>query len=189
MIEHENSTNPADLKHLKQFFECVTNGDWENAKQWQDNKIPVRAIDPRDESGDTALHVAAKQGHAEIVEALVRDMTREDLEKTNADGYTALGCAVNKGYGGAALVEIATYMVEKNNNILRLGAPPRNSIPVVEACGWSRWELARYLHSKTSHPDLETHGAQLLIFCFRQMEGLGKFQTFIQIISGFLNFF
>ncbi|KAL6559084.1 hypothetical protein OROHE_006453 [Orobanche hederae] len=175
----ENNRNDLTLVHG--FFHFVHRDDWVNAKECLnrllDSKVALKAKDPRDKSGDTALHIAAKLGYTYIVKELVMLMVDNPqiLEVENAAGYTALGSAISIGGEEAKLTEMISYMVDKNKNILSTGIPPKNSIPVVEACGWDRWELANYLYSVTPKDQelWEGHnGAQLLIYCFRHMKGL-----------------
>lgn len=107
-------------------------------------------------------------------------MREEDLVVKNSRGYTPLGIGARKGYGGAANAEeVARYIVEKNKNVLTIGInPPHNWLPVVEACSWNRWELARYLYSVTPHAVLLTEtrpdGPQILTYCFKHIKGFGK---------------
>ncbi|KAM5575594.1 hypothetical protein ABKV19_014512, partial [Rosa sericea] len=84
------------------FTEFVSEGDWDEAKECLklkelDLHSAVRAIDPRDEYGDTAIHVAASKGHVNIVKDLVLLMTQEDLKMKNAKGDTALHAAAWNG--------------------------------------------------------------------------------------------
>lgn len=64
-------------------------GDWGNAKQCL-RALPgaIITVDPRDENGDIALHVAARKGHLHIVKELVLLMRRVDLQAKNAKGST-----------------------------------------------------------------------------------------------------
>ncbi|XP_061988922.1 uncharacterized protein LOC133707372 isoform X2 [Rosa rugosa] len=84
------------------FTEFVSEGDWDKAKECLklkelDLHSAVRAIDPRDGCGDTAIHVAAWNGHVNIVKELVLLMTQEDLKMKNAEGNTALHVAAWNG--------------------------------------------------------------------------------------------
>ncbi|KAM5575565.1 hypothetical protein ABKV19_014494 [Rosa sericea] len=169
--------NADDFKLYKPFFDQVHTGDWPKAKQCLkllNVNEAVRVANPS--HGNTALHIAAKEGHAHIVKELLLLMTEEDLEIKNARGYTALATAVRKGYGGAANAEVVSDIVKKNKNVLTISLPPHNWFPVVEACSWNRWELARYLYYLTPHEDLMTEsrrdGPQILTYSFKHMQGL-----------------
>ncbi|KAL6179422.1 hypothetical protein ACLB2K_050937 [Fragaria x ananassa] len=103
-----------------QFTEFVREGDWDKAKECLklknlDLHSAVRAIDPRDKFGDTAVHVAARQGHVNIVKELMLLMTHEDLKMGNARGDTALHVAAANGQL-QTVKELVLLMGEKRNN-------------------------------------------------------------------------
>ncbi|XP_040368005.1 uncharacterized protein LOC112180081 isoform X2 [Rosa chinensis] len=174
----ENNTNK--FKRYETFFNHVSSGNWPEAKKClEEVGIDINeAVRVRDLKYQyTALYLAAKEGHAKIVKELLSFMTEKELEVKNTSGYTPLGIVAKKDYGGESNAkEVARYMVEKNKNVLTIGInPPHNWFPVVEACSWNRWELARYLYSVTPHEDLlaETRpdGPQILTYCFKHMKG------------------
>ncbi|XP_040367940.1 uncharacterized protein LOC112179837 isoform X4 [Rosa chinensis] len=103
------------------FTKFVSEGDWSKAKEYLklkelDLHSAVRAIDPRIGFGDTAIHLAARQGHVNIVKELVLLMTPEDLKMKNAKGATALHAAA---WSGQLLTvkELALLMGEEINTV------------------------------------------------------------------------
>ncbi|KAL6179427.1 hypothetical protein ACLB2K_050942 [Fragaria x ananassa] len=108
------------FKPYVQFTEFVSEGDWDKAKECLklknlDLHSAVRAIDPRDKFGDTAVHVAARKGHVNIVKELMLLMTHEDLKMENARGATALHVAAANGQL-QTVKELVLLMGEKRNN-------------------------------------------------------------------------
>ncbi|XP_050378548.1 uncharacterized protein LOC126795853 [Argentina anserina] len=94
--------NVENFEPYIQFTKYVSEGDWDKAKECLklkqlDLHSAVRAIDPRDEFGDTAIHVAARSGYVHIVKELMLLLTREDLKMKNAQGSTALHLAALNG--------------------------------------------------------------------------------------------
>ena len=88
----ENSVE--NFKPYIPFTKFVSEGDWDKAKECLKLKgldllSAVRAIDPKDEYGDAAIHVAAIKGHVNIVKELMLLMTHEDLKMGNARGYSS----------------------------------------------------------------------------------------------------
>ncbi|KAL6216511.1 hypothetical protein ACLB2K_009734 [Fragaria x ananassa] len=83
--------NAKQLERYIPFLDYVIAGDWGNAKQCL-RALPgaIITVDPRDENGDIALHVAARKGHLHIVKELVLLMRRVDLQAKNAKGSTAI---------------------------------------------------------------------------------------------------
>ncbi|KAL6184697.1 hypothetical protein ACLB2K_046097 [Fragaria x ananassa] len=114
----ENSAE--NFKPYIPFTKFVSEGDWDKANECLklkglDLHNAVRAIDPRDKYGDTAVHVAARQGHLNIVKELMLLMTHEDLKMGNARGDTALHVAA--AFGQLQTVkELVSLMGEKRNN-------------------------------------------------------------------------
>lgn len=165
----------------KLLFDYVSNGDWDNAKTYllelgSDASHAVRA---RDSRGDTAIHVAVLLGHVHIVKELVKLMTEQDLEIKNNIGSTPLHVLVHNCKAEEHVIEMARYMVEKNNRLLTISSPVKNCIPVVDACGWNKWELGRYLYSVTPPEALMAdngpHGAVLTSICLSRMKMLGTY--------------
>ncbi|XP_062028348.1 uncharacterized protein LOC133744224 [Rosa rugosa] len=103
------------------FTEFVSEGDWDKAKECLklkelDLHSAIRAIDPRDGFGNTAIHVAARNGHVNIVKELVLLMTHEDLKMKNAKGSTALHLAARNGHLHT-VKELVLLMGEELNSI------------------------------------------------------------------------
>ncbi|KAH7510934.1 hypothetical protein FEM48_ZijujUnG0064000 [Ziziphus jujuba var. spinosa] len=79
-------------------------------------------------------------GHMNIVELLVQNMSPEDLEITDDDGFTALAVAIISN----ATRRIAECMVGKNARILTIKG--YNMLPVAMAFRYGHKELGRYLY-------------------------------------------
>ncbi|KAL6221266.1 hypothetical protein ACLB2K_009017 [Fragaria x ananassa] len=103
ILRGNNVENSAEnFKPYIPFTKFVSEGDWDKAKECLKLKgldllSAVRAIDPKDEYGDAAIHVAAIKGHVNIVKELMLLMPQEDLRMKNAKGCTALHLAVFNG--------------------------------------------------------------------------------------------
>ena len=91
----------------------------------------------------TALHVAADAGHVNIVEELVKQMSEEELEMKDIQGFTALALATYNGN-----YRMAECMLRKNENLIRI-ATNDGDIPVVLALYYGHLKLARYLYLLT----------------------------------------
>ena len=117
-------------------------GDWNAAKEFL-NRHP-RAISAKiTVTEKTALHVAAEAGHVHIVEELVKQMSEENLEIKDFEGFTALArAACNGNY------RIAECMLGKNENLISIGNDNGN-IPVVLALFNGHLKLSRYLYLLT----------------------------------------
>ncbi|KAM5573772.1 hypothetical protein ABKV19_013360 [Rosa sericea] len=171
----ENNANNFD--RCKPFFDYVNHGDWDNAKECllglgSDADKTLRATDPYYQS--TALHVAALNGNVHIVKELVQLMTPEDLEIKDHIGATPLGVLARECKVEGDAIEMAKYMVEKNNRLVWIPVTFSGYIPLVEDCVWSKWELGRYLYSVTPTealmPHNGPHGASLLCECFGRLK-------------------
>ena len=114
-------------------------GDWNAAKELL-NRHP-HAISAKITGRDkTALHVATEAGHANIVEELVKQMSEENLEIKDDEGFTALAVA---SYNGN--YRMAECMLGKNENLIRIATNERN-IPLKLALFNGHLKLARYLY-------------------------------------------
>ncbi|XP_026444213.1 uncharacterized protein LOC113344459 [Papaver somniferum] len=82
-------------------YKAAKEGDWKKAKNFIDNNDKDgkdTAVTARiTVSNDTALHIAAAEGHSDFVEELVKLMTSEQLELKNFDNETALQLAAVAG--------------------------------------------------------------------------------------------
>ncbi|XP_040368118.1 uncharacterized protein LOC112177784 isoform X2 [Rosa chinensis] len=173
----ENNANNFD--RYAPFFDYVMGGDWDNAKECllglgSDADNALRATDPYYQN--TALHVAALNGKVHIVKELVQLMTPEDLEIKGHNGATPLGALARQCKVEGDAIEMAKYMVEKNNRLFSIPVTLSNRIPVVEAASWSKWKLGRYLYSVTPTealtPQNGPHGAMLLVQCLGRLKML-----------------
>lgn len=93
--------------------------------------------------GETALHIAAAEGQAEIVEWLFSQMTPQQLIQENRWGRTALSCA----HPGGDITMIRP-MVDKNAELLTL-KNDEICTPVVEAASYGHVDLVLYLCHRT----------------------------------------
>ncbi|KAI6704796.1 hypothetical protein NL676_007758 [Syzygium grande] len=92
---------------------------------------------------ETALHIAAGEGHREFVEELVKMMLPEDLELQNKDGDTALYFAAASGDR-----EMAKALVDKNPR-LPLIRGNNEATPLYIAALLGKQDMVRYLLSVT----------------------------------------
>ena len=134
-------------------------GDWNAANEFLNrhpNTISAK-ITIRDQ---TALCVAAEAGHVHIVEELVKQMSEENLEIKDIDGYTALALAAYVGN-----YRMAECMLEKNEKLIGI-ATENGTIPVVLALKNGHLKLARYLYLLTPPeilmPENGTMGASVV---------------------------
>ncbi|XP_062029415.1 uncharacterized protein LOC133745368 isoform X2 [Rosa rugosa] len=173
----ENNANNFHDRYIP-FFRYVEDGDWDNAKECllglgSDADNALRA---KNSYQNTALHVAAIYRHVHIVKELVQLMTPEDLEIIGELGATPLVALTRNCKVEGDSIEMAKYMIEKNNRLVWIPVTFSNMIPVVEACGWSKWELGRYLYSVTPTealtPQNGPSGTELLRLCFVRLKML-----------------
>ena len=123
-------------------YKALQIGDWNAANKFLDRNL--HAISAKITVTDkTALHVAAEAGHVHIVEELVKQMSEENLEIKNTDGYTALARAAYSGN-----YRMAECMLEKNENLISY-RDNNGDIPVVLALLNGHLKLGRYLYSLT----------------------------------------
>ncbi|ONI18753.1 hypothetical protein PRUPE_3G236600 [Prunus persica] len=93
-------------------------------------------------------------------------MTEKDLEIEDGDGFTAFFYALLKG-----MAAIVAKMVKKNKNLVtKRFTNSKDRTPVLVACGWGHWEIARFLYSRTPIHVLTQDkngrdGAQLISYC------------------------
>ncbi|KAL6184680.1 hypothetical protein ACLB2K_046080 [Fragaria x ananassa] len=121
----KNNYSEDDFERYIPFTICVINGDWDKANEYireLDNPCgAVTAVDPTDDYGYTALHVAAREGHLDVFRGLVSLLkTRQEdhLELKTAEDFTTFGSAITLGVSEEILVEKAKYMVEQYENTL-----------------------------------------------------------------------
>ncbi|XP_019647742.1 PREDICTED: death-associated protein kinase 1-like [Branchiostoma belcheri] len=85
----------------EQFFQAVRDGDVETVRRGLEEGVDVNMRLPQTTSflgwyGDTALHVACRGGHDEVVELLIKNQA--DLNVTNQNGDTGLHVACRVDY-------------------------------------------------------------------------------------------
>ncbi|XP_040996431.1 uncharacterized protein LOC121242586 isoform X2 [Juglans microcarpa x Juglans regia] len=130
---------------------ALQSGDWNSAKEFlklQPNSKTAKITT----LGKTALHVSVEAGHVHIVEALVEEMSEDDLEVQDNFGDTAL---LETTYSGQ--YKMAECMLRKNKRLVSMGrAIPGGfqMLPVVMALSNGYIKMARYLYSLTPLEDL-----------------------------------
>ncbi|XP_026432504.1 uncharacterized protein LOC113329894 isoform X3 [Papaver somniferum] len=153
--ERPNSKAPetAELQRHLPLYRAAKKGDWQKANNHiVNNRDAVTARITI--SNDTALHIAAAQGHVKFVKELVNLMTCKQLELENSDGETALQGAVLAGN-----IESVKAMVEKNPKLTLL--PDRYQyIPLLNAANYAppkeqKKDIVEYLYTITSDNDDE----------------------------------
>ncbi|KAI3889610.1 hypothetical protein MKW92_019229 [Papaver armeniacum] len=140
---------PGELnKHLP-LYRAAKEGDWKKAKDHIDNNSDATTARIT-VSSDTALHIAAAEGHLDFVRQLVDFMTPTQLELQNYDGETALQVAVIAGN-----IESVKAMVEKNQKLTLI--PDTNQcLPLSNAANYAslkeqKKKIVRYLYDITSN--------------------------------------
>ena len=151
-------------------YKSLQIGDWNAAKEFL-NRHPPAISAKITVRGNTALHVAAEAGHVHIVEELVKQMSKENLEIKEFEGFTALARACYNGN-----YRMAECMLGKNENLIRI-ATKEGDIPVVLALFNGHLKLARYLYLLTPleilMPENGTTGAQVVCVAIYR-NALGK---------------
>ena len=123
-------------------YKSLQIGDWNAVKEFL-NRHPHAISAKITVTEKTALHVAAEAGHVHIVEHLVKEMSEENLEIKDFEGFTAL---VRAAYNGN--YRMAECMLGKNENLICI-ATNEGNIPVVLALFNGHLNLARYLFLRT----------------------------------------
>ena len=151
-------------------YKSLQIGDWNAAKEFLDRHPPAISakITVRDK---TALHVAAEAGHVHIVEELVKQMSKENLEIKHFQGFTALVSASCSGN-----YRMAECMLEKNENLISIGDKD-GYIPLFWALTSGHVRLFRYLYLLTPleilMPENGTMGAKVVCAAIHN-NALGK---------------
>ena len=136
------------------FYKALQIGNWNAAKEFL-NRHPYAISAKITIRDQTALYVAAEAGHVHIVEELVKQMSEENLEIKDTDGYTALALAAYVGN-----YRMAECMLEKNENLIGI-ATEKGTIPVVLALSNGHLKLARYLYLLTPLEILEAEEGKM----------------------------
>ncbi|KAK4593421.1 hypothetical protein RGQ29_017506 [Quercus rubra] len=151
----DSSTKPGESDKKGNIGDCVEIyvdlykslqiGDWNAAKEFLNGHPPAISakITVR---GETALHVAAEAGHVHIVEELVKQMSKENLEIKDSDDFTALARAAYNGN-----YHMAKCMLGKNENLISITAmsDKKERTPLYAALTNGHVRLARYLYLLT----------------------------------------
>ena len=158
--ESDNKENiDDDVEIYLDLYKALQIGDWSAAKEFLDSH-PYAISAKITVMGQTALHVAAEAGHVHIVEHLVKEMSEENLEIKDFEGFTAL---VRAAYNGN--YRMAECMLGKNENLIRI-ATNEGDIPVGLALFNGHLKLARYLYLLTPleilMPEKGTMGASVV---------------------------
>ena len=77
---------------LALFFKAVNQGDLRTAKILY-NRQPGVDVEARNSDGKTALHIASRKGHTDLVEWLL-DAAKVDVDKPDLKGFRAIHLAV-----------------------------------------------------------------------------------------------
>ncbi|XP_057989223.1 uncharacterized protein LOC110640080 [Hevea brasiliensis] len=93
--------------------------------------------------GSTALHLATLTGKLNMVELLVENMTKEDLEVRDNNDDTALTIAA-----GIGATRIAECMIQKNKELVSIQGE-QDLLPVIVACKNGHKDTAKYLYAIT----------------------------------------
>eukprot|EP00123_Amoebidium_parasiticum_P020567 comp5257_c0_seq1/m.1292 comp5257_c0_seq1/g.1292 ORF comp5257_c0_seq1/g.1292 comp5257_c0_seq1/m.1292 type:complete len:173 (-) comp5257_c0_seq1:49-567(-) len=118
-----------------EFVLCARYGEEEEVKAYLDRGIPM---DCRDGNGNTALHMAAANGHAEVVQLLLTKCTRDDVNATNEPKNTPLHWAALNGHR-----QICELLVKAGADInVQNGA---GHSPLYEALSNNREDVSDYL--------------------------------------------
>ncbi|KAI3983094.1 hypothetical protein MKX01_035375 [Papaver californicum] len=135
-----------DHNRYQRLYKAAKEGNWRMAEDFISEvgrDIAVEA--PVTLTSDTALHIAASEGHSKFVEQLVILMTPEQLENKNIYGDTALQMTVLVGN-----IESVIVMVEKNEKLTRLH-DEGGRIPIVAAADFApqkgKKNIIKYLYS------------------------------------------
>ncbi|ONI14482.1 hypothetical protein PRUPE_4G282500 [Prunus persica] len=141
---HNNNNNDESAVNVNHgcLYKSLNSGDWNAAKKYIDQhsgSLKHRGSS----SGGTALHEAIERKQSEIVEELLKLMTKEDLEIQDDHGFTAFFYALQKGKA-----KIVASMIKKNENLVTMRCCG-NMTPVVFASTSGHWEIARFLYSHT----------------------------------------
>ncbi|KAF3961104.1 hypothetical protein CMV_014244 [Castanea mollissima] len=137
-------------------YQAAIKGDWKVAKDVID-KYPgiVRVAITR--KWETALHIAAAAKRTDFVKELVNCMEKEDLALKNRDDNTAICFAAASG-----IVEIATIMVEKNENLPMIQGN-KGMRPIHMAALFGHRKMVSYLYRFTNFGSLD-RGEQISLF-------------------------
>lgn len=97
-MNSNESTEPQELKRIKEFLYAAKTGKLKTIDSILQQKILIDATDPTDPLGNTALHLATENGHADIVLKLLQQGA--DVKKKRYDKHerTPLHLAAANGH-------------------------------------------------------------------------------------------
>nr|XP_028955711.1 uncharacterized protein LOC103423981 isoform X3 [Malus domestica] len=180
---HDEISNADDINAT--FIKYVKYKDWDNVikllrEHRQLGRLPVYTDMGIEGKGGTALHHAIspfphRTVNVRIVEQLVELMAKEDLERQDGFGQTALFRLM---LYHPERVELAKCMLEKNDKLVTILCRYEGKTPLVVLAETmeNAKGMARCLYSVTPHETLRvTDGAQLLSLGFQ----LNRFGTII----------
>ncbi|KAI3967274.1 hypothetical protein MKW92_021973 [Papaver armeniacum] len=145
--EWKDYTPPTDLSKYLPLYKAAKKGDWLKAKDFIDKIGTDIAVTARiTVSNDTALHIAAAEGHSKFVEELVKLMTPQQLVLQNFDYETALQLAAVAGS-----IRSVKAMVEKNPNLTNM-RDKYGCIPLLNATNYAslndrKEDMIKYLYN------------------------------------------
>lgn len=99
-MELHSAAEQDDVASVKRILLEIDNQRPMHGASTEVSVAPLKSVDEVNESGETALFVAAKKGNASIVKELLKHSTREGVMRKNIDGLTALHIASGHGHAG-----------------------------------------------------------------------------------------
>jgi ankyrin repeat protein len=148
---------------------AINNGNWDAAKNFLSRHKDATSARVS-VHGRTVLHVAVFAGHTEIVEELVKLMSKEELAISDEYGLTALA--------QAAILQNTSMvhcMLTMNTNLINI-PDKENLIPLITALEYGNIEVARYLYSASlqNHQTLSDIDASTVLTRFILVNNFGK---------------
>ncbi|XP_062091946.1 uncharacterized protein LOC133797872 [Humulus lupulus] len=145
------------------WFEAAGEGNLKVVKDLVEaNPEILRARHPYTQ--ETALHIAASNGHVDIVEELVSKMEEKDLEMKDNQKWTALASATRSG-----ITRIAKCLVQKNSRLVTIlcGLGEHSILPLEWVLTYGHKDMGRYMYAVTpieqlSPPHNKSRGARVL---------------------------
>ncbi|KAG0356287.1 hypothetical protein BGZ54_000779 [Gamsiella multidivaricata] len=96
-----SSLSVQDSEHLEELIECARYGELEEIQAVVESSGPEKAkvlLSHQGEYGKTPLHMAAANGHIDVVEYLISIISPEAINIQNEQGNTALHWAATNGH-------------------------------------------------------------------------------------------